>query len=250
MNDLISFGDSIAYWTIYYQAPWYRTQPYLIGIFVGWILRRYRREEVKLPKAVAVLGWMLSIDTALSVVYGLTEYMGDSIGSEMSDAIAESLEDAENDDEYETWIYGSFHRLAWAASVSWLIFACHYGYGGAINWFLSSKAFVPLSRLSYCTFLVHYNLMNVVYATVKTPIYYSRVGQVYAYLGHLSISIALALIASIAFEAPLIALEKCVTDRFAPPSPSRPPLDVSTCSGADDKTKDDDLVSVNAIIIS
>ena len=27
-------------------------------------------------------------------------------------------------------LYGGFHRLAWGVAVSWMVYACHMGYGG------------------------------------------------------------------------------------------------------------------------
>ena len=74
-------------------------------------------------------------------------------------------------------IFFSFSKLIWPLSVSWIIFACHHGYGGkaeafkklaylfcilfgfkfigVVNSFLSIKSFVPLTRLSYCAYLIH-----------------------------------------------------------------------------------------------
>ena len=56
---------------------------------------------------------------------------------------------------YEYALYFSLSKLTWPMSISWIIFACHYGYGGFINTMLSVKAFVPLTRLSYCAYLIH-----------------------------------------------------------------------------------------------
>ena len=46
-------------------------------------------------------------------------------------------------------IYGTIHRDVFAVGMAWLIYACHTGLGGPINVFLSAKALVPLSNLSY-----------------------------------------------------------------------------------------------------
>lgn len=52
-------------------------------------------------------------------------------------------------------LYFSLSKLLWPLAIGWIIFACHYGYGGVINSFLSVKSFVPLNRLSYCAYLIH-----------------------------------------------------------------------------------------------
>lgn len=45
--------------------------------------------------------------------------------------------------------YGALHRTIFALAVAWLLYACHIGYGGFINKFLSWKLFLPLSALCY-----------------------------------------------------------------------------------------------------
>ena len=62
----------------------------------------------------------------------------------------------------EVWEYGIFFsltKLAWSVAVCWVIFACHYGYGGVVNSILSAKSYIPLTRLSFCAYLVHPPLM-------------------------------------------------------------------------------------------
>ena len=54
--------------------------------------------------------------------------------------------------------YGAFFSLTkvtYSLSICWVIFACHYGYGGIINRFLSASAFIPMTRISYASYLVH-----------------------------------------------------------------------------------------------
>lgn len=54
--------------------------------------------------------------------------------------------------------YGAFFSLtkvSFSISISWVIFACHYGFGGVINQFLSAPLFIPLARISYVAYLVH-----------------------------------------------------------------------------------------------
>ena len=51
--------------------------------------------------------------------------------------------------------YFSLTRVSFPLAVAWVVFACHYGYGGVINRFLSSRAFLPLTRISYVSYLIH-----------------------------------------------------------------------------------------------
>ncbi len=55
--------------------------------------------------------------------------------------------------------YFSISRVTFPLAIAWVIFACHFGYGGVINKFLSARAFIPLTRISYCTYLIHAVIM-------------------------------------------------------------------------------------------
>lgn len=46
-------------------------------------------------------------------------------------------------------LYGATHRIIFACAIAWVIYACHTGYGGFINYVLSMKLLLPLSTLCY-----------------------------------------------------------------------------------------------------
>jgi hypothetical protein len=54
-------------------------------------------------------------------------------------------------------------RIIFGLTLAWIIYACHSGRGGVVNRFLSSKYWMPLSRLSFCLYLastvIQYNLI-------------------------------------------------------------------------------------------
>ncbi len=69
---------------------------------------------------VVSLGWALAFAVGVSVVYGTYFSYGDlpfqSIWSNATNVI-----------------YGTFSRVGWALSLSWVVFACYYGYGGKVK---------------------------------------------------------------------------------------------------------------------
>ena len=71
-----------------------------------------------------------------------------------------------------TW--AAFGRLAFAMGVSWVMFACITGYGGIINSFLSWPLFSPLSKLTYCTYLIHIDVIFLFFYSTKRPMYFSE----------------------------------------------------------------------------
>ncbi len=66
-------------------------------------------------------GWVLATSTAMAVVYGADV--------ERPFAIDRSVYTSEAKD----ITYGGLHRLAWALSLAWLVWACVKGYGGEID---------------------------------------------------------------------------------------------------------------------
>lgn len=69
------------------------------------------------------------------------------------------VKDARRMDVAEYAIFFSLTKLAWAIAIAWIIFACHYGYGGVVNSILSGSAFLPITRLCFSAYLVHPTMM-------------------------------------------------------------------------------------------
>jgi hypothetical protein len=46
-------------------------------------------------------------------------------------------------------------RLIWSAGVTWICYECATGRAGLINKLLSSNCLQPLSRLTFCIYLIH-----------------------------------------------------------------------------------------------
>ena len=65
-------------------------------------------------QTVVALGWTLASVLGISCVYGF--YPSYDNGDVMSTAA--------------NVMYGTFSRCVWAVALSWVVFACKYGYGG------------------------------------------------------------------------------------------------------------------------
>ena len=106
------------YWEWNYYKPWCRFSPYIVGIFLGYLLHITKSKPFKMSTVVNLWGWTIASATGLAIVYGF------DLTSEP--VYLRRLSMTEN------IIYGGFHRLAWAIAVSWVIFACSRGYGGLL----------------------------------------------------------------------------------------------------------------------
>lgn len=133
-----------------------------VGILIGYILHVTKGKRVHLSRAIICCGWILSIGTILAAVFGL--YPMNQPGAILFDL--------------ECAFYESFSRVCWAIAIGWIVFACVHGYSGPFNWFLSLAQWQPISRLTYCIFLLHMIVITAGKGSVRTLIYFSNYNAV------------------------------------------------------------------------
>ncbi|OWF37158.1 nose resistant to fluoxetine protein 6-like [Mizuhopecten yessoensis] len=179
-----------SYMDDYYFKPWCRIGPYIVGILAGYALQACDC-RMKINKFVNLLGWLVATFTACAIVYGLYDSL---TGTMLTESVAA--------------FYNTVHRSAWGVCICWVIFACATGNGGFVNTLLSWKGLVPLSRLSYCAYLIHLIIITVRANSMQIPVYVSVFEEVVSYLGILMMTFGLAFITSLAFESPMMGLEK------------------------------------------
>ncbi|KAL5011613.1 hypothetical protein ScPMuIL_010164 [Solemya velum] len=185
--------ESAEYYDLYYVKPWCRMGPFIVGIITGYILHKTNC-KINIRWYWNTLGWLLAIGSGLTVLYGLHGVV--------EGRYANSVEVAA--------LYNALSRTIWAAAVCWVILSCATGHGGFINTFLSWKVFVPLARLTYCAYLVHPCIIAYFSARQRTTTYYTDIDMVCQYLGHMCMSLMAAFVLSMAFEAPMIGLERAL----------------------------------------
>lgn len=178
----------------YYYKPYNRMGPYIIGLLTGYLL--YRTDcKMRINRAANLLCWAIAAALALAVLYGLYPYR---VGQEPAVTISLSL----------SAFYNAVARTVWGAAVAWVIFACVTGNGGFINTILSWKAIVPLSRLTYVVYLLHLWMLSSYMLSRDTVFYLNDVNVVVLFLAVLVASYGISVVVSLAFEAPMLALEK------------------------------------------
>ncbi|XP_033763774.1 nose resistant to fluoxetine protein 6-like [Pecten maximus] len=184
------------YFPKYYIKPYCRMGPYIVGIITGYIL--YKTEgKYKIKPALNILIWAFVTALACMVLYGTYQ---ESIGHAMSVGIAA--------------LYNAVHKSLWGVCVCWVVFACVTGNGGFVNTLLSWSPFVPLGRLTYCAYLVHPIVMTIYYRTLRQTVYATDFVIIYLFMGHLVISYLVAFLTSLAFESPMMGLEKTLLGKL------------------------------------
>ncbi|XP_062572908.1 nose resistant to fluoxetine protein 6-like [Saccostrea cucullata] len=186
---------TLHYFKDYYIKPWCRMGPYIIGILFGYLLFK-TKGKVRINKILNLIVWAVAAVFAVLVLYGLHDAMNDH---PMSSSVSA--------------LYNATNRTVWGACVCWVIYACATDNGGFVNTLLSWTPFGPLARLGYCVYLVHPVLMYIYYFSSRIPIYLTDFTVIYLFLGNLLISNLVAFVASVAFEAPMMGLEKVLLRR-------------------------------------
>lgn len=73
----------------------------------------------------------------------------------------------------ESALYNSLHRLGWSLFSGWMVLGCVTSESSAVKNFLSSRALVPLSRLTYCGYLTNGFIELYMAASIRSPKYMS-----------------------------------------------------------------------------
>ncbi|XP_076653536.1 nose resistant to fluoxetine protein 6-like [Halictus rubicundus] len=183
-----SIVDPFAHYESLYDKPWSRIGPYLLGMVAGWYLYKSNC-SLKMPKAVAFACWIFSFFVMLSIVYGL---YGNSYGPFMSA------------------VYTALSHSGWAVAVGWVLIACVAGHGGIVNKILSWRFLYPLSRLSYCVYLVHPAIIRAVILKGESSLHLTLGLMGVLFFGFTIASYAVALVISLLFEAPMVSLLRIV----------------------------------------
>ncbi|XP_064649525.1 nose resistant to fluoxetine protein 6-like isoform X2 [Lineus longissimus] len=183
-----------------YVKPYTRISTYTVGMFAGYIL--YLTDCQKMFKGArfrlyALIGWLCAALICISVLYGCYGYVHDQ--EKMSIDLSA--------------FYNSVSRFAWSVGLMIVVVACVHGHGGPVDAFLSWSGWVPLSRLTYCAYLVHPVIIFLYVMGLKEPIHYEDVGISYLFIGHLVVSYAWAFLTSLVIEAPMMGLEKIIFKR-------------------------------------
>lgn len=183
-----SIENPFAHYESLYDKPWTRIGPYLIGMATGWYLFKIKC-KLRLNKIILILGWLFSLLTMISIVYGL---YGNRFGPILSSC------------------YTALSHTGWAMSIAWILTSCVTKNGGIVNELLSWKYFYPISRLTYCAYLVHPAILRAMVLQTETTLHLSHGLMAFMFFGVFVSSYAASLFLSLLFEAPMVSLLRIV----------------------------------------
>ncbi|GFO39285.1 nose resistant to fluoxetine protein 6-like [Plakobranchus ocellatus] len=194
------FRNSSEYSNKLYFRPWTRIGPFTIGLVFGYILFKTNR-KVCLNKYLVALGWLLAICIMLTITF--VTY----------DENKELTTDPDGWPVAGKMVLEMLSRPMWAIMLGWVVIACASGYGGFVNSILSWEGFLPLSRLTYCAYLIHATIMYYEFYGADSSMLYTTTNLVYSFFGFYIMSYAVAFLLAVVVEAPMLGLEKLLLSR-------------------------------------
>ncbi|CAJ0565642.1 unnamed protein product, partial [Mesorhabditis spiculigera] len=191
-----------SYWKDVYVRPYCRCQPFILGILVGWLLIQLTKDKAslryKLSKKQLALGWTISTILGLYSVFGLYNF------SRTGDI---SL--------WYSVMYSAFGRPAYAVAIAWASFVCATGNAPYVNGFLAWKFFTPLSRITFCAYLIHPILLQIYNFSRPQPFHLTTFFQMMRHTFEaIIVSYTAALVISMAVEVPTSIFEARTMDRL------------------------------------
>ncbi|XP_074595938.1 nose resistant to fluoxetine protein 6-like [Brevipalpus obovatus] len=193
LNIVISQEVLNNYYGSIYIKPWCRLGPYVVGIILGYLIQTLEH-KINLKKRYIVLGWISAVTLNAGILLAM-------IPADNGYYVPSDLEAS---------LYSATSRTLWAVGLAWIVFACVNGKGGFVNHALSWKPLIPLSKLTYCAYLIHPVVIATFYGSRETTFHFSHYLMVYFILGNIFITYLVSLILSVFFELPLIMVDRAI----------------------------------------
>lgn len=176
---------------------------------MGMFIRHEKDKKFVISKRINILAWFLALGLMHSVMWYRSAgqlYYGY---------------------EAKTFCY-TFSKVLWLISISWMTFACFFGYGGIVDWFLSSGFMQFGSKLTYCIYLMHPVIVYNYSMGVKYRFVFSDWQAFYINCAYFILSMLVAFFWTLAFEMPMVTIEKVIFGRGRQaPKISEPKTEVS-----------------------
>ncbi|XP_071648560.1 nose resistant to fluoxetine protein 6-like [Temnothorax longispinosus] len=162
---------------------WMSINPFIIGIFTGYILTKLKNNFVLKNKHI-ILCWFLGIICGVFVI--LLSY------NQYISVLA---------------IYVALNRTLWAICIACVVIACSIKHQGTVNQLLAFNGWIfPLSRLTYCAYLINPVIMQGIQLSSETSIHFEFLSCIIRTLGSITITYFCSYVLSLMFEMPYILL--------------------------------------------
>ncbi|XP_018404669.1 PREDICTED: nose resistant to fluoxetine protein 6 [Cyphomyrmex costatus] len=174
---------------VLYYPPWVRIGPYIIGMIVGYIITRLKKNVV-MKKRTVILYWIIGGACNIFVLFGLYKKQISLLSSA---------------------IYTASSRTVWAIGIAWIVIVCCTEHGGIVKELLTSKIWIPLSRLTYCAYLLNPFIIQSIRLHNETSAHLEFLSMCGMIMGHIGITYLCAYVLSLMTESPYILLMQMIS---------------------------------------
>ncbi|CAG9759854.1 unnamed protein product [Ceutorhynchus assimilis] len=166
---------------------------YFIGVMMGIYMRHEKNKKVVISKTLNLCLWSLALATMLGVIIyrQQVQIANDYVGKSLCYSVT---------------------RPMWCLALSWITYACSTGHGGIVNWFLSCPFMQLGGKLTYCIYIVHGMAIAHYAFGQANKLYFSDWIVFYENCGHFIVSMLIATVWTLAFESPMITIERLIFD--------------------------------------
>lgn len=168
-----------------------RLGSWMMGILVGYLLHLCEGRTIKICSKLVTLGWILTTGLIAAVIF--IQYPLRQENYLNVPLIADTL-------------YDALKPICWGLALGWIILACHLSHGNVVKRFLSLSLWLPISKLSFCIYLMHLPVQAYFLATLRGPVYFTPTNGLYHFYGNFSTSFFLAYIWALMFEYPTLKI--------------------------------------------
>ncbi|XP_014482754.1 PREDICTED: nose resistant to fluoxetine protein 6-like [Dinoponera quadriceps] len=169
---------------VLYDPPWTRIGPYIIGMITAYVILKLNKKLI-LKRRTVILCWCLGSACNISVLFGLYERHISVLAAAF---------------------YVALSRTVWAIGLAWILLACYTKHGGIVNQLLSFKGWIPLSRLTFCAYLLNPFIISSIHLHRESNVHADFLPTAALFLGNLAISYFCAYALSLMSETPYILL--------------------------------------------
>ncbi|XP_065280491.1 nose resistant to fluoxetine protein 6-like [Dermacentor albipictus] len=178
-----------------HQRPYPHVGSYVAGALAGFAFLRFR--SVRIGRVAQLTMWSFSTAACVYGVFGAFKWQKGEppVGADVV-------------------LYNGLHRTLFAAGIGWVLYACASGHGGPVNRFLAWEAFVPLGRLTFSVYLVHFSVLVASPGMARERIYVAHWFLVRSFLGNAVLSYLFGWAFYLACEKPFSNIERSCFNRF------------------------------------
>ncbi|KAL0272824.1 UNVERIFIED_CONTAM: hypothetical protein PYX00_005652 [Menopon gallinae] len=210
-SEIVDLSSNPMYKSAYIKTHM-RGMSYMIGLLLGYVIHRIQTSGMKIPKTVIWCGWIVAAVSSVSAMFTVSVFYNKPY------------------DAFESATYASLHRVGWCIGIAWVIFVCVTGNAGKLNNFLTARGWVPISRLSYCAYLVNGLVELNTIGTLRHTRYLTNLDIAKETMSHIVLTYGLALFFSTVFEAPILSLESVLLKKATNTQKKKETTDGSTLS--------------------